>query len=51
MKKYTMVRKEKYVLIQLHSNNAVNSEYRVMDSQVLMVENKHPPHCLFRQII
>lgn len=51
MKKYSMVRKEKYVLIQLHPNNAMNSECRVMDSQALMLENKHPPHCLLRQII
>lgn len=46
--KYTMVTKEKNVLIQLHFNNAVNPKFRVMESQFLMFENKHPPHCLLR---
>lgn len=51
MKKYNMIKKEKYVLIQFHANYAVNSECRIIDSQVLMLENNHSPHCLLRQII
>lgn len=48
MKKYTIVRKEKYVLIQLHFNNAVNPKCRVMESQFLMLANKHQPDRLLR---
>lgn len=48
MKKYTTVKKQKYVLIQLHFNNGVYPKCRVMEIQFLMSENKPPLHRFLR---